>query len=296
MTRPLSITVVGPGRVGQTLLRLGHSSGVFELADILARRPDAAVAAQEFAGGGRAITGFEDLRPADLFLLTVPDDQLAGVAGDLARQGLPPAVAAHCSGFHPAALLAPLAEAGWQTGSAHPVLSFADPASAARQFPGCFCGIEGTAADRLSEVFSTLGARCFPIRGEAKALYHAAAVISNNFTTVLQGLAQEAWAEAGVPEAVVADLHAALLRGTVENVLAKGPQSALTGPAARGDAAVVAAQGRAVTEWQAEAGAVYDLLSAMAARLKSTGRTGLGQERQPDPDRQDRQPGGDQHR
>ena len=65
---------------------------------------------------------------------------------------------------------------------------------------------------------------------------------------------------------------------------------------ARGDAAVVAAQGRAVTEWQAEAGAVYDLLSAMAARLKSTGRTGSGQERQPDPDRQDRQPGGDQHR
>ena len=107
MTRPLSITVIGPGRVGQTLLRLGHSSGVFELADILARRPDAAAAARDFAGGGRAITGFEDLRPADLFLLTVPDDQLAGVAGDLARQGLPPAVAAHCSGFHPAALLAP---------------------------------------------------------------------------------------------------------------------------------------------------------------------------------------------
>ena len=94
MTRPLSITVIGPGRVGQTLLRLGHSSGVFELADILARRPDAAAAARDFAGGGRAITGFEDLRPADLFLLTVPDDQLAGVAGDLARQGLPPAVAA----------------------------------------------------------------------------------------------------------------------------------------------------------------------------------------------------------
>ena len=52
MTRPLSITVIGPGRVGQTLLRLGHSSGVFELADILARRPDAAAAARDFAGGG----------------------------------------------------------------------------------------------------------------------------------------------------------------------------------------------------------------------------------------------------
>lgn len=273
MTRPLSITIIGPGKVGQTLLRRCNESGGLEVADILARRIEAAEAARDFAGSGRAIDSYAALRPADVYLLTVPDDQIADVARRLAACDLPPAVLAHCSGFHPAALLAPLAKADWSTGSAHPVLSFADPALAAVQFQGAFCGIEGAASELLTQVFASLGARCFPIRGEAKALYHAAAVISNNFTTVLQALAQEAWAEAGVPEAVVADLHAVLLRGTVESVLAKGPQAALTGPAARGDSAVVTAQGAAVAEWHGEAGGVYELLSAMAARLKVTGQT-----------------------
>ncbi|WP_417526206.1 Rossmann-like and DUF2520 domain-containing protein [Marinovum sp.] len=273
MTRALSITVIGPGKVGQTLLRRCNDTDGFGVADILARRIEAAEAARDFAFSGRAIDTFEALRPADVYLLTVPDDQIAAVARRLAACDLPPATVAHCSGFHPSALLAPLAEAGWQTGSAHSVLSFADPALSVVQFQGAFCGIEGAASALLTQVFTALGARCFPIRGEAKALYHAAAVISNNFTTVLQALAQEAWAEAGMPEDVMSELHAVLLRGTVESVLAKGPQAALTGPAARGDSAVVTAQGAAVAEWHDDAGAVYARLSAMAARLKATGQT-----------------------
>ncbi|WP_323765492.1 DUF2520 domain-containing protein [Marinovum sp.] len=296
MTPPLRITVIGPGKVGQTLLRLCHKSAGLAVGDILARRPEAAAAARDFAGGGRAIHSVTELRPADLFLLTVPDDHLAGVAETLAGQNLPPAIAAHCSGFHPASLLAPLAAAGWQTGSAHPVLSFADPAAAVAQFAGCYCGVEGAASETLEAVFAKFGARCFPIRSEAKALYHAGAVISNNFTTVLQALAQEAWEAAGVPPEARRALHAALLRSTVENVLAQGPQAALTGPAARGDSTVVAAQGAALRAWHPEAGALYDGLSALARRLKTEGRTGSGQDRQPDPDRQDRERGGDQHR
>ncbi len=276
MTQPLRMTVIGPGKVGQTLLRRGQATAGLAPGDILARRAEAAEAAQRFAGGGRPISDFAALRPADLFLLTVPDDQIESTARSLADRGLPPASVAHCSGFHPATLLSPLAEAGWQTGSAHPILSFADPDLAAAQFEGCFCGIEGAASDCLTAVFTALGARCFAVRGEAKALYHAAAVFSNNFTTVLQAVAQEAWDEAGVPEEVRQALQAALLKGTVENILAQGPQAALTGPAARGDAAVVGAQGQAVAGWQPEAGAAYRLLSKMAARLKATGRVGAG--------------------
>lgn len=290
MTRPLSITIIGPGKVGQVLLRLCHRSEDFAISDILARRPEAARTARDFAGSGRPVSRISELRPADLYLLTVPDDQLAGVAAELAQQSQPPALAAHCSGFHPSAVLAPLAEAGWQTGSAHPVLSFAEPEAAVTQFAGCSCGIEGAAAERLEAVFRALGARCFPIRSEAKALYHAGAVFSSNFATVLQALAQEAWDAAGVPPEARQALQETLLRGTVENLLAQGPQAALTGPAARGDRSVVRAQGQVVAEWQPEAGAAYRLLSEMATRLKATGQTGAeagsGQDRQPDPDRQ----------
>jgi predicted short-subunit dehydrogenase-like oxidoreductase (DUF2520 family) len=42
----------------------------------------------------------------------------------------------------------------------------------------------------------------------------------------------------------------------------------LTGPAARGDAALVQAQGEVVARWNAPAGELYAVLSQLAAELK----------------------------
>ena len=43
--------------------------------------------------------------------------------------------------------------------------------------------------------------------------------------------------------------------------------TALTGPAARGDVAAIATQAQAVAQWDAQAGAAYEALSALALRL-----------------------------
>ena len=58
-----------------------------------------------------------------------------------------------------------------------------------------------------------------------------------------------------------------LLRNAVANITALGPQAALTGPAARGDTAAIARQGAAVNDWDAQTGAAYNALSALALRL-----------------------------
>ena len=83
-------------------------------------------------------------------------------------------------------------------------------------------------------------------------------------------MAQAAWQGAGIDEAVRDELQRKLLQATVANTLALGPARAITGPAARGDTAVVQAQGAVVQAWNAEAGALYAQLSAMAARLAQT--------------------------
>ena len=57
------------------------------------------------------------------------------------------------------------------------------------------------------------------------------------------------------------------------NVAKLGPAEALTGPAARGDTAVVQRQGEVVQAWHPQVGEVYQLLSDMATKLKRTGRT-----------------------
>ncbi|MBO9413646.1 DUF2520 domain-containing protein [Ruegeria sp. R8_2] len=276
-----TVNLIGAGRVGQTLARLLPATQSYVLQDVSSRRHKAATDAAAFGRNARVVEHLVDMRPANIWILAVPDTKIAEVARALsdshtesALQGSRP-VALHCSGFYPAAQMNALKEYGWGLASAHPVLSFSDPETAASQFSGVPCGIEGDpyAAGIATSLFEAMGAECFSIRSDAKSLYHAAAVISNNFTVVLQALAREAWAEAGVSEDMAARLNDKLLIGTCENITAQGPQVALTGPAARGDTDVVAQQNRVVAGWHPTAGELYAQLSDLARSLKSSGKT-----------------------
>lgn len=269
-----TLNLLGCGRVGKALGRLWHTQQVLQVQDVLTTSVASAETAVAFIGAGRAVAALVAMRPADIWLLAVPDRQIAACAEALAQLGLTPATAFHASGALGAAELAPLGAQGWQIASAHCILSFATPEAAARQFPGTPCGIEGDAsADaQLRPLFDAIGARCFTVAADKKVLYHAAAVFGTNFLPVLQALAEELWRDSGMPPELLPALRASLLRNAVDNVLALGPAAALTGPAARGDTALVARQAWAVTQWNAEAGAAYRALSELATRLARDGR------------------------
>lgn len=270
----LTVNLIGAGRVGRTLLRLFADHPGVTLGHVASGRFESAAEAVREAGAGEAVA-LQEMAPADLWVLTVPDSAIGVVAAELAALDLPAAMAVHCSGYHAASVMEPLGARGWRLASAHPMMSFADPEVSAARFSGKYVGLEGDAeaTGALERLFAGMGARCFAITSEGKALYHAAAVFTNNFTTVLQAVALEAWEKAGVPEGAARELNATLLASTVENLVRMGPAEALTGPAARGDRDVVEAQGAKVAEWHPEAGRLYDILSAMAARLKAEGRT-----------------------
>ncbi|NNF89734.1 MAG: DUF2520 domain-containing protein [Boseongicola sp.] len=274
------VNIIGAGRVARTLLRLLSAQRDIKIGQIASRRIKTAEQAVAEVNCGRAVGDVSDMSDADIWFLTVPDTQIANVASRLSQVSVRPAIAVHCSGYHVAGIMDALSPLGWRLASAHPVLSFADPDISTARFSGSYCGLEGdeAALSAIEPLFNALGARTFRIGSEGKVLYHAAAVVTNNFTTVLQGLALEMWADAGVPDDVARALNATLLASTLENAERLGPAEALTGPAARGDSAVVEAQGRAVAAWHPNAGALYRMLSEMAARLKSDGRTVDGQD------------------
>lgn len=277
-----TVNLIGAGRVGRTLLRLLASRPEMRVQHVASGSLASARAAVREAGAGRAVGAIADMAAADVWFLTVPDARIAEVAAALAqgvagtKENSRPCLAVHCSGYHPAAIMEPLAVKGWRLASAHPMQSFADPEGAAERFRDTWVALEGEAAARraLRPLLEALGARTFHIASESKVLYHAAAVFTSNFTTVLQALALDAWDAAGVPEDVARALNASLLASTLENIGRLGPAEALTGPAARGDRAVVRAEADALRAWQADAGEVYEILSAMAGRLKASGRTG----------------------
>lgn len=266
---------MGAGRVGQTLARLWQQQGTFAVQDVLTTTPASAQAACAAIGAGRPVAALQAMRPADVWMLAVPDTQLPKVAqalsaGVTASAGLgAQTMAFHCSGALGSAQLAPLVSLGWQTASAHCILSFASVQAAVAQFPGTACALEGhsRACSLLRAAYTDIGAHCFSVATEHKLLYHAAAVFATNFLPVLQSVAEDAWRSAGVPAELIPGLRASLLAHAVNNITTLGPAAALTGPAARGDTEAIARQAVAVKAWNAEAGAAYAALSVLALQL-----------------------------
>ncbi|TXT38082.1 MAG: hypothetical protein FD135_3173 [Comamonadaceae bacterium] len=265
-----SINIMGGGRVGQTLGRLLTQSTGYRVQAVLTRQASSAQAAVDFIGAGQAHTELQTMPAADLWMLAVPDGQIAPMAAALAElDGLPPGLAFHCSGALCASELQALRDKGWQVASAHCLLSFAQPATALGQFAGTPCALEGDAQALpvLRTLFTQLGAACFELASADKLLYHAGAVFATNFLPVLQDLAERLWQHANMPPELARQMRATLLTNAVNNIVQLGPQAALTGPAARGDRTLVAQQAQAVTDWDAQAGAAYKALSELAQQL-----------------------------
>lgn len=270
-----TLNIIGCGRVGRTLARLWQANGTLTVQDVLTRSPSSAREAVAFIGAGRAVDQLHTMRAADVWMLAVPDREIAHTAAALAQSvhTSVPALAFHCSGALGSEALGALENLGWQTASAHCLLSFASPAAALTQFAGTPCALEGatTATETLATVFTQIGARCFALAAHDKLLYHAGAVFATNFLPVLQSVAEQLWRDSGMPDDLLQPLRHSLLNNAVANLLALGPAGALTGPAARGDLALVLQQAKAVKQWDATAGTAYQALSELASRLAASG-------------------------
>lgn len=269
-----TLNIIGAGRVGQTLGRLWMSSGLYHVQGVMARSVDSARRAVNFIGGGQAVADFAHLPNADVWMLSVPDTQIAPTAQALAALTTPlgpvrPALAFHCSGALSSEVLEPLRLAGWQLASGHPLLSFAQPELALAQFAGTPCAVEGDApcVTELKSAFNHIGGRCFTLAPQDKLLYHAGAVFATNFLPVLQDVAEQLWQHSGMPDDLIRQMRTTLLQNAVNNIVALGPKTALTGPAARGDVALVTQQAQAVARWQPDAGTAYAALSQLASQL-----------------------------
>jgi predicted short-subunit dehydrogenase-like oxidoreductase (DUF2520 family) len=259
-----TLNLIGAGHVGRALGRLFQARGVFEVQDVLTRTQAHARAAVGFIGTGRVVDAVQTMRPADVWMLAVADDQIALVADALAASGLADgAIVFHCSGAKASNELAALAARGARVASVHPVRSFADPDAVANAFNGTFCGVEGDpdALALLLPAFTHIGARPVTIDAAAKTVYHAASVFASNYLVTVLDAALRAYEAAGIAPEVARELARPLAGETLANVLRLGPERALSGPIARGDAATVARQQAAVKAWNAPAGQLYEALA-----------------------------------
>jgi predicted short-subunit dehydrogenase-like oxidoreductase (DUF2520 family) len=111
-----------------------------------------------------------------------------------------------------------------------------------------------------------LGFEPFSFSGDRRA-YHAAAVLSGNFGTVLLARAAEILATQGIPIAQARRILAPLTIQSIRNAAAMPPEAVLTGPVARGDQDVIQSHIQAIQEHAPENVDLYITLLQSATSL-----------------------------
>ena len=212
--------------------------------------PAVAVASRSFSSTRRLAAQVEGCRPyqnfqeladaVQLVFVTTPDDAIAQVVAALCWY--PHQMVVHCSGSLSTDVLEPARQAGAAVGSFHPLQTFASTAQAIENLPGSTFGLEaeeGPLLEVLKGMVQALGGQSVRLRGQDKALYHAAAVLACNYFVTLVKLAADLWQAFGVPTCQSTRAMLPLLRGTLNNLERVGVPGCLTGPIARGDVGTV---------------------------------------------------------
>jgi predicted short-subunit dehydrogenase-like oxidoreductase (DUF2520 family) len=236
-----TVGLIGAGAVGPAVVRLLVAAG-WSVGTIASLRRSSARDAVDLVGCGRASAeNPEAARGADLLVLAVPDRAIESVAVEVAGSGAVEAgsLALHLSGALSSERLAPLRDAGASVGSLHPLQSFADAETAARRLAGTWVFYEGDEPERIRMVAEDLGGRPVALNPDGKILYHAGAAAACNLAVAMVDLGVGLLEAAGIARDDALRALVPLLEGTVGNLAEVGLPRALTGPVARGDAAVV---------------------------------------------------------
>ena len=186
-------------------------------------RAGSAIAARLRERGLAVTTGRDPEPAAQLVLVAVPDQAIAGVARALP---IGPWIA-HVSGATSVTALAPHE----RRFVVHPLQTLTRDRGP-EQLDGAWGGLtfETDAAEAAARwLAETLGLRPFVLADADKPIYHAGAAVASNFLVTLERVAARLVGEAGVP----AEALVPLMTRTIEN----GFQ--LTGPIARGDTSTV---------------------------------------------------------
>ncbi|MGP4021480.1 Rossmann-like and DUF2520 domain-containing protein [Saccharopolyspora sp. 5N708] len=247
----LRVGVISAGRVGAVLgaalQRAGHQVvAVSAVSTASLRRAD------ELLPGVAVLPPDEVAVQADLVLLAIPDDAIAGlVRGLVATESLRAGqILVHTCGAHGVAVLAPAAEIGVLPLAMHPAMTFTGRAEDVERLATACMAITASTVDEagwhVAEALALeLGMEPVRVPEESRRLYHAALTHGANHLITLVNECAELLRDAGVD---IADrVMAPILSASLDNALRFGDR-AITGPVMRGDAGTVRAHLAALGE------------------------------------------------
>lgn len=236
------IGVIGPGKVGSAIA-IGLSKAGRSPTLIYGPRREKALELAERTRGAVVGSVAEVIVGAKTILLTAPDDSLEGLVQEIGKVETPflDKIFYHTSGALGSEILSPLKERGAFTASLHPLQSIADRETGWRLLAGSWFALEGDEeAVREGRILvESLAGQSLVLKAGTKTLYHAAACVASNFLITIEYIASRILAQSGIEQTEFFSVVGPLIKGTINNLEAKGPIQALTGPIARGDLGTV---------------------------------------------------------
>ncbi|MEX2274075.1 MAG: DUF2520 domain-containing protein [Actinomycetota bacterium] len=276
----MDVAVVGAGKVGTALAVLWRRAG-YEIVAVSGRTATQERAAR-YLPGVPVLPHAEAADLAELVLIAVPDDEVRDVCAEIATglDARPGRLVAHTAGALALEVLDPVRITGAERLCLHPLQTFPDVDAAIAAMPGATIAVtadDEAAFETGESLVRDIGSNPVRLDEEHKALYHAAAVFASNYLVVMTALAEDLFARAGLDDGLERFLP--LSRATLDNVAALGPQAALTGPVARGDAGTVARNLEALAIAAPDAIPAYVVLARVALDLAERGKRLGPQER-----------------
>jgi predicted short-subunit dehydrogenase-like oxidoreductase (DUF2520 family) len=240
--RAANIAIVGAGTLATALAQRLDQSG-YRIVEIVTRdRPEslrhARALAKRVHASVRTLTEAEF--NARITWICVPDDSISGVAADIASQrDWRQRIVLHSSGALGSDVLAPAKEAGAETASAHPLMTFVSQSSP--EFRGVPFAMEGSpkALVVVGSLVRALGGKPFRIAAQLKPAYHAFGFFCSPALVALITAAQQVGKLARLSEHQARELMEPIGRQTIDNCFRSTPQEAFSGPLRRADLATI---------------------------------------------------------
>jgi len=219
------IAILGAGNVGYQLAWHLHNNE-HEIVQVFSRHLPAA----RFIGNLMDIPCTDKIheitQDADIYLLSIKDDAIDEVAGQL-RLGNK--VIAHTSGTVPMKILAPVST---NHGIFYPLQTLSRNVSVNFDvIPICINASNGYTKKILKDLAGTLSSRVVEVDDEKRLAIHIAAVFANNFTNHLFSISQMILEKTGLSFEIMKPL----INETVRKIQNHDPINVQTGPAIRFD-------------------------------------------------------------
>jgi predicted short-subunit dehydrogenase-like oxidoreductase (DUF2520 family) len=231
----MKISFIGAGKVGTAFGK--YLSSHYEVAYINDLNQEQAKLSATYIGCQLAEND-KLVAESDVIFLTVSDNFIYSLAGEIAAFDVKDKLFVHMSGALTSEELRDLKNKGAKTCSMHPLQTFSDTEKAVEDLKEAYFAVEGD-DDLVESMIKKLGNPYFKLDKSQKNKYHLSACIFSNYLVTLMNYGSRMMADIGIKEEDALKAMKPLIDATLSNIMLKGTEQSLTGPIQRGDTKTV---------------------------------------------------------